>query len=166
MGYKFEKLSILIVEDTEPMRTLLGDILKTLGVGRIFFSTEGQDGFQKVVDNRPDIVICDWLMEPVNGLELVEMIRNHPNSPNPLLPVIMMTGFSALPRVERARDMGTTEFLVKPFSAKDLAKRIAYVIEKPRDFIKAPEYFGPDRRRRFIQNYTGPFRRDADKYST
>ncbi|MEM7680293.1 MAG: response regulator, partial [Pseudomonadota bacterium] len=58
--------------------------------------------------------------------------------------------------------MGTTEFLVKPFSANDLARRIAYVINKPRDFIETSDYFGPDRRRRVIENYSGPYRRSSD----
>ena len=67
-----------------------------------------------------------------------------------------------MPRVAAARDIGTTEFLVKPFTAGDLARRIAHVITKPRDFVKAPEYFGPDRRRKFTDGFRGPFKRDSD----
>ena len=96
----------------------------------------------------PDIVIADWQMEPMNGIELTHEIRTNQLSPNRMAPVILVTGYSAITRVAQARDVGVTEFIVKPFSANDLAKRLAYVINKPRDFIDADGYFGPDRRRR------------------
>jgi DNA-binding response OmpR family regulator len=101
-------------------------------------------------------------MEPMDGIELTKLIRRDPASPNRLAPIILVTGFSAVGRVGVARDAGITEFMVKPFSANDLAKRLAYVINKPRDFIDAPAYFGPDRRRRKNPDYPGPYRRDED----
>jgi len=163
MAYRFEKLSVLIVEDTVPMRKLVTSVLETLGVGTILTAQDGQSGFRKFCNENPDIVIADWHMDPVNGLDLVDMIRNNVNSPNRMVPIIIMTGYSALARVAKARDTGTTEFLVKPFSANDLARRIAYVINKPRDFVDCNDYFGPDRRRRIIDEYKGPKRRREDK---
>ncbi len=67
--------------------------------------------------------------------------------------------------MQEARDAGVTEFLVKPFTAHDLARRIAHVINKPRDFIETQDFFGPDRRRRQADEsgYTGVKRRDEDK---
>ena len=162
MGFKFERLSILIVEDTAPMRKLVTSVLETLGVGRILTAIDGEDGFSKFCHEKPDIVIADWHMLPMSGIELVDKIRKDKLSPNKMTPIIMMTGYSALPRVSEARDTGATEFLVKPFSANDLARRIAYVINKPRDFIETSDYFGPDRRRRIIDNYKGPKRRNID----
>lgn len=162
MGFKFEKLSILIVEDTPPMQKLVSSVLDALGVGTIFTADEGEKGFTKFCNENPDIVITDWHMLPMSGIDLVDKIRRDDNSPNKTVPIIMMTGYSALPRVSQARDKGTTEFLVKPFSANDLARRIAYVINKPRDFIDTGQYFGPDRRRRVIENYPGPFKRTTD----
>ena len=162
MGFKFERLSILIVEDTAPMRKLVTSVLETLGVGRILTAAEGEEGFEIFCAENPDIVIADWHMVPMSGIELVHKIRREKISPNKMVPIIMMTGYSALPRVAQARDTGTTEFLVKPFSANDLARRIAYVINKPRDFIETSDYFGPDRRRRIMPNYSGPRRRSTD----
>lgn len=74
----------------------------------------------------------------------------------------MMTGFSSQLRVEAARDCGITEFLVKPFTSRDLYNRIVQIIEKPRQFVDADDFFGPDRRRRAIKDYDGPQRRDDD----
>lgn len=163
MGFRFEKLSVLVVEDTAPMRKLVCSVLDTLGVGSVIMADDGESGFTKFCSMRPDIVIADWHMEPMTGIELVNKIRSAPASPNKFVPIIMMTGYSALPRVAQARDTGATEFLVKPFSANDLAKRIAHVINKPRDFIESEVYFGPDRRRRKDETYTGPLRRDEDR---
>jgi DNA-binding response OmpR family regulator len=101
-------------------------------------------------------------MEPMNGIELAHEIRTNALSSNRMVPIVLITGYSALSRVAQARDAGVTEFLVKPFSANDLAKRIAYVINKPRDFIDSHDYFGPDRRRRQHPDYKGPFRREDD----
>lgn len=144
------------------MQKLVGSVLDTLGVGRVLKADEGGAGYEAFCSENPDIVLADWHMVPTSGIDLVQKIRRDEASPNRTVPIIMMTGYSALPRVARARDEGTTEFLVKPFSANDLARRIAYVINKPRDFIETSDYFGPDRRRRVIENYAGPFRRSTD----
>jgi two-component system chemotaxis response regulator CheY len=110
-------------------------------------------------------VIADWMMRPMDGIAFTRLIRNDPSSPNPYVPVILMTGFSERRRVVQARDSGVTEFLVKPFNAKDLYKRIAQVIERPRQFVKSEDFFGPDRRRKSTIDgplYRGPLRREAD----
>ena len=80
-----------------------------------------------------------------------------------MCPVILITGYSSIPRVNEARNAGVTEFLVKPFTAADISKRISHVINSPRDFVQAREYFGPDRRRRKGDDYSGPKRRDSER---
>lgn len=162
MAFDFKKLSILVVEDTAPMRKLIASVLETMDVGMIYVAEQGEQGYQMVKKVNPDIIIADWHMAPMNGIELTREIRTNTLSPNRMVPVILVTGYSAMARVAEARDAGVTEFLVKPFSANDLAKRIAYVINKPRDFIDCQDYFGPDRRRRNNPDYKGPFRRSDD----
>ena len=162
MPFDFKKLTILVVEDTAPMRKLITSVLETLGVGRIYSADNGERGFDMFKRENPDIVIADWHMAPMSGIELTREIRSNMMSPNRMVPIVLVTGYSALNRVSEARDAGVTEFLVKPFSANDLAKRIAYVINKPRDFIDCKTYFGPDRRRRNSPDYRGPFRRIED----
>ena len=163
MSIEFEKLTILVVEDTLPMLKLVKSVLESLSVGRILVASDGEEGFEEFCAEKPDIVVADWHMQPISGLDLVKMIRRHPKSPNRTVPIIMMTGYSAMKRVAQARDMGTTEFLVKPFSAEDLIKRITHVINSPRNFVQTGDFFGPDRRRRKIEDYTGPKRRTEDK---
>lgn len=167
MGFKFEKLSMLVVEDTQPMQKLLVSVLEALGIKNVQTSTNGQDAFRAFCQNNHDIILSDWQMSPMDGIELTRMIRKHRLSPNRFVPVILITGYSAWTRVEEARDAGVTEFLVKPFTAHDLARRVAHVINKPRDFIETQDFFGPDRRRRRESpgSYTGPYRREEDKMS-
>jgi DNA-binding NtrC family response regulator len=75
----------------------------------------------------------------------------------------MMTGYAATARVAAARDQGVTEFLVKPFTANELARRIAYVIDAPRDFVETNEFFGPDRRRRKGHEHSDERRKEDDE---
>lgn len=162
MAFNFKKLSVLVVEDTVPMRKLIASVLDALGVGTVITAENGESGFELFKRENPDIVLADWHMVPMDGIELTNLIRKDPLSPNKMTPVILVTGYSAMSRVAQARDVGVTEFMVKPFSANDLAKRLAYVINKPRDFIDHPDYFGPDRRRKATDDYRGPYRRQAD----
>ena len=162
MTYQMHKISVLIVEDNLPMLEITKSLLLTFGVGHVITAQNGEIGFKRFCELNPDIVIADWMMKPVDGISLTRIIRNDPHSPNPYVPVILMTGFSEKRRVFQARDAGVTEFLVKPFNARDLYKRLAQVIERPRQFVKATDFFGPDRRRRSRGPYEGPMRRDND----
>ena len=163
MTLALDKLTILIVEDLKPMQFLLTSILTSLGFPKPYMATNGVEGFEMFTRYNPDIVLTDWMMAPGDGLELTKKIRTHVSSPNKMCPVILITGYSSIPRVNEARNAGVTEFLVKPFTAADISKRISHVINSPRDFVQAREYFGPDRRRRKGDDYSGPKRRDSER---
>ncbi len=162
MAFNFSKMSILIAEDLQSMRILLANIFESMDVGKVHQAANGEEAFEVFCKENPDVVVLDWAMEPMDGLQVLEKIRTDSKSPNRVVPVIMLTGYSAIKRVIKARDLGATEFLVKPFTANDLAKRLAYVINKPRDYIDAQEYFGPDRRRIKSAGFRGPYKRRDD----
>lgn len=143
MAYQFYGINVLLVEDNQPMLDLTKSILLTFGVGRVVTTRNGDAGFKEFCSYNPDLVIADWMMNPVDGISLTKMIRTDKRSPNQFCPVILMTGFGERHRVIQARDAGVTEFLVKPFNARDLYRRIAQVIERPRQFVKAPDFFWP-----------------------
>lgn len=162
MAYQFNGISVLIVEDNQPMLDITRALLATFGVGKIVGAANGEVGYKKFCAHNPDIVISDWMMRPMDGISFTRIVRNDSASPNPFVPVILMTGFSEKRRVIQARDAGVTEFLVKPFNAHDLYKRIVQVIERPRQFVRASDFFGPDRRRKRQPEFEGPFRRETD----
>jgi two-component system, chemotaxis family, chemotaxis protein CheY len=158
MGYNLSKLRVLLVDDSKNMRMLVKTVLNALGVQVIRESADGQHALEELKSGTIDVAIVDWVMEPMDGLEFVRQVRTNEDSPNPFLPIIMMTGHTERSRIFAARDAGVTEFLAKPVTAKTLLMRMTNIIENPRPFVRAKGYFGPDRRRR-SEDYGGPERR-------
>jgi CheY-like chemotaxis protein len=145
------------------MRSIVGVMLNSFGIRMIREAKDGAEALESLRRWPADLAICDFLMEPLDGVAFTRKVRNAPDSPNPYLPVVMLTGHSELHRVIEARDAGVTEFVVKPLTAKALVDRINTVIFKPRPFIRTRDYFGPDRRRKDDPFFSGPFRREADR---
>ena len=147
------------------MLELLKSLLSTYGFRDMHFARDGNEGFKTFCSVRPDLVITDWMMKPTDGISLARRMRNDPGSPNQFVPIILMTGFTEKRRVMQARDAGITEFLVKPFNARDLYRRIAQIIENPRQFVRSENFFGPDRRRKQSDSYIGARRREEDEHA-
>lgn len=160
-GTGFEKLSVLVVDDNPHMRSLLRALLNCAGVQQVSEAADGTAAIKALADPTIDLVLTDMAMNPMDGVEFTRRVRNERDSPNPFLPIIMITGHAERARVEEARDAGVTEFLAKPLTSQNLYARIAEVVERPRVFVRCDGYFGPDRRRR-TDNYAGPWRRKDD----
>lgn len=161
-GYRFDRLRILVVDDNAHMRKLVVTILQAFGAAQIFEAADGQSAWSIAREVNPDVIFLDWMLDGMNGLELVRMIRTSPSTPNPFVPVIMLTGYTQLEHVVQARDAGVNEFLAKPVSVKAILSRLISVIEYPRPYVRTKVYFGPCRRRRAHDKYSGPGRRAED----
>lgn len=159
---RYELLKILLVDDNHHMRVLLGEILRAIGCRHIREANDGAEGLQVLRNHPIDIVISDLAMQPLDGIDFVRLLRNSPDSPNPMIPVIMITGHATQRRVAEARDAGVTEFLAKPLTARGVIERISMVVEHARPFVRTTDYFGPDRRRRADPHYQGRLRRSTD----
>ena len=157
-GYNLERLNFLVVDDNKHMRALVKTILHALGAKSVLEAADGADAFKELRHFPADIIICDWNMSPLDGLDFVRLVRTGKDSPNPFAAIIMLTGHTEMHRVIEARDAGVHEFLAKPISAKGLYSRVRSIIERPRAFVRTPTYFGPDRRRRQM-DYKGKERR-------
>lgn len=158
-AYDLRNFNVLLAEDYEFMQQLITGMLKAFGVGQIVVCPGGDEsrGLLSVMAaaktndiKMVDIVLCDWMMPEGSGPDFVNWIRNHKNDKIRFLPVIMISAFASEDVVKAARDSGANESLVKPVSGEKLAARILSVIDHPRPFIKAPDFFGPDRRRKKI----------------
>lgn len=156
--YDLSQVSILLAEDNDFMARMMTSMLSALRVGRIYRASDGSQAM-KIIDEHAsgaspcagfgiDIIMSDWLMEPVDGLQLLRWVRAHPKDQVRFLPFLMITAYPELKRVLTARDCGNTEFLRKPISVRTLVGHLAEVIERPRPFVRTKAYFGPDRRRR------------------
>jgi CheY-like chemotaxis protein len=162
MSVRFDFVSILIVDDNNHMRTLVAEILRAIGIKDVREAADGADALQFIRHSPPDIIITDFAMQPIDGVEFVTMVRKSSDSTCPMVPIIMMTGHSERHRVEEAHDAGVTEFLAKPISARSVLERILEVIERPRPFVRSSNYFGPCRRRKAESTFKGPWRRSTD----
>ncbi|CCQ74328.1 Chemotaxis protein CheYIII [Magnetospira sp. QH-2] len=162
-AYDLSHLTFLIVDSNKHMRTIVRQVLKALGARSVFETKEGAEAYQAMKAMNPDIVMSAMMMDPVNGLELSTMIRTSVDSPNPYVPIIMVSGHTEEHHIYNARDAGVDEFLAKPVSAHTIYSRVVEVIRHRRPFVKSRSYFGPDRRRREDPNYTGARRRITDQ---
>ncbi|MBU0724857.1 MAG: response regulator [Alphaproteobacteria bacterium] len=157
----FSTVKFLIV-DSNPLSTeLLYDILRMLGSISIRRANDTNKALKILRNDDIDVMITEWNVSPLNGLELIDEIRNSLQSPDRMLPIIMLTANSEPEFVVQARDHGVTEFLAKPFTVDAFYRRLVSVIARPRAFVNAGTYFGPDRRRRQVA-HGGPERRDDD----
>lgn len=155
-------MRILLVEDNQHMRAIVGTILAGAGLRELREAADAQTALRTLRDTPIDIALVDFQLAGMDGVEFTRLVRTAPNSPNTFLPIIMITGHSERSRVMEARDAGVTEFVAKPLTARALLSRIEAVIFRPRPFIRASGYFGPERRRREDPAFKGPFRRSTD----
>lgn len=153
------RIRFLVVDDNSQMLNIVKTILRGFGAVYIFEARDASDAFSRLKNDSIDIVIVDFMMEVLDGVEFVHMVRNSSDSPNRYVPVIMLTAHSERSRVTQARDAGVNEFCTKPVTALELFRKITAIVEHPRPFIKTDSYFGPDRRRRQKADYNGPERR-------
>ncbi|MEN0652542.1 MULTISPECIES: response regulator [Hyphobacterium] len=156
-------LRILIVDDNPHMLKIVRTILNAFGVTLIYEALSGHEALEVARNEAIDIIITDYQMDGMNGVELIKSLRDQNRVANPLVPIIMLSAYSEKSRVFEARDAGTTEFCCKPITAKDLLAKIAMIIDRPRPFVRTKVYFGPDRRRHDPSKYRGPERRSDDE---
>jgi CheY-like chemotaxis protein len=160
---RVRELRVLVVHDNRHMRQLLRTLLVGYGVKDVFEAADCPRAIDRVGDVRPDLVITDYDIKPVTGVAFVKMLRRLCPPPFCSVPVILITDHTDMRHIESARDAGITEALCKPVTVKSLYDRIVEIIERPRAFVRATGFVGPDRRRRRSdRGYEGPKRRSED----
>jgi len=154
----FKDLTVLIVDDDAFMCRLVGDLCQSIGFKKIIRTSVPTEVLEILKCNEIDVMVCDLLMQPMDGLNVVRLVRQAPDSPNTMLPIIMLTGCADAAHVTEARDAGVNAFIVKPVSLKVLLSRLTQVLKNPRPFTQTEAYVGPDRRNR-EEAFEGPDRR-------
>jgi two-component system chemotaxis response regulator CheY len=155
--YDLSNFTVLIVEDSLYMQSLMTSMLKAFGVGDILACENAKDAVElltvlqsskksRLLKN-VDIILTDWLMPKGSGGDLIKWVRSHEKDSIRFLPIIVVSGYTTTYVTSMARDLGANDTLVKPVSGTALASRICSVIDNPRSFIRTRDFFGPDRRR-------------------
>jgi two-component system, chemotaxis family, chemotaxis protein CheY len=156
-------ISVLIVDDNKHMRTIVRTMLQGIGVRWIYEAADGLEAFSLMLSQAVDLVVTDLSMPRLNGIELIRKIRDERASPNPYIPIIVLSGHSSRAHVLEARDVGGNEFLAKPVTSHGLVQRLIALVNAPRPFVRAHGYFGPCRRRHDDAEYTGELRRAGER---
>jgi DNA-binding response OmpR family regulator len=144
--FNFSSFTVLIHTQPEFVSSLVADMCRALRFKAVITRRDPAAAWDAFINNPVDIIFGDVASQ--DGLRLLRDARNTEISPNPHVPFVAtaMTGSPA--RIACARDSGATEFLRFPLAAATLIERIIHIVEHPRVFVKAPQYTGPDRRRR------------------
>jgi two-component system, chemotaxis family, chemotaxis protein CheY len=139
-------LSVMVADDNRHIRDIIVQILRALGVRTMHMAEDGVSAFQILCSQPIDIVIIDNRMQPISGTDFTRLVRRSEESPNPYVPILMVTGYADKRTIIEARNAGVHDIIVKPLSAALVSTRLSEVILNPRNFVRTKTYFGPDRR--------------------
>ena len=121
-----KNMNILIVDDYKTMLRIINNLLKQLGFPNVDEATDGSMALEMFKNKNYGMVISDWNMEPMSGLELLKQVRA--GSTNKDVPFIMITAESKTENVIAAKQAGVNNYIVKPFNAETLKTKIESVI--------------------------------------
>ncbi len=114
---------VLVVDDDPVIADLVAFRLTRLGLD-VSVETDGQAGLAAARQLHPDLVVLDWMMPRMNGLEMCAALRADPDEQLARTPVLLLTAKAQEPDLERGFAAGATDYIVKPFSPRELATRV------------------------------------------
>ena len=143
--------SILVVEDEEPIQILLAYNLEAEGY-RLRVTSQGEDVARMAAEERPDLIILDWMLPGISGIEVCRLLRTRPETRD--IPVIMLTARSEEAERVRGLSTGADDYIVKPFSVPELLARVRTILRRVNpdavaDILKAGD-LALDRRTRRV----------------
>ena len=115
---------MLVVDDDPVIADLVAFRLTRLGLD-VSVETDGQAGLAAARELRPDLVVLDWMMPRMNGLEMCAALRADPDPQLSRTPVLLLTAKAQEPDLERGFAAGATDYIVKPFSPRELVTRVS-----------------------------------------
>jgi two-component system chemotaxis response regulator CheY len=117
---------VLVVDDYNTMRRILRNLLSQIGFSNVEEAEDGSTGLRKLRERSFGLVISDWNMAPMSGLEFLKEVRSDGALKD--MPFIMITAESKTENVVAAKEAGVSNYIVKPFNADTLKKKIEAVL--------------------------------------
>jgi len=154
----FTDKHILIYDENIFMGGLLGTIIKAFDVGQITICHEWKEAEYYIKNIKLDCILCDWSNWPNPELKCLQYVRYSEKVNDNSTPIIIVTGFTSLPKIIEARDYGATEIITKPIAPNHVFEKLYNSIFNVREFLVLEQFTGPDRRRK-EDNYKGEERR-------
>ena len=121
-----KNIPILIVDDYKTMLRIMRNLLKQIGFDNVEEASDGSEALQKLREKKFDLIISDWNMDPMTGIELLREVREDDNLKK--LPFIMVTAESKTENVVIAKEAGVSNYIVKPFNAATLKSKLTGVL--------------------------------------
>jgi CheY-like chemotaxis protein len=145
-AYDFSALRVLIVDDSDHMLVIVRRLLSAMRIRDVTLAADAAEAFQMMKSATPDLIIVDWNMIPLDGIEFIRLVRRHDNKEIADAPILLLTAHTEPHRVHAARDAGVNHVSAKPASFKSLYRALVAIIEDERPFVRNEAYIGPDRR--------------------
>lgn len=139
-------VNVLIIDDSRYARSFIKSALYSFGVRTVLEAGDGPTGILTLRDQKVDLVLVDYDMDPMCGVDFTRIIRRGAEASCAEVPIIMISGMAEMEKVIEARNAGVNEFLVKPVSADSLFRRVRNALVHPRPFVTSDSYVGPCRR--------------------
>lgn len=122
-----KNMNVLIVDDYNAVIGIIRNLLKEIGFRNVDDAANGSEALEKIKEKEYGLILSDWKMKPVNGLELLQAIRSSGKSYADV-PFIMVTGINSTDNVIAAKEAGVSNYIIKPFNAETLKNKMAAVI--------------------------------------
>lgn len=152
---------VLVIDPSSGAARLLGDLLKDMGARQALTAANGAQALALASTFEPELIVTELVGPQLDGLDFTRKLRRSALACRQA-PVIVVTIEATAESILAARNAGMHEFLRKPFTAGDIYRRVENVILKPRPWIEAQMYVGPDRRRFNSGEFAGASKRRSD----
>lgn len=125
-----KNMSILIVDDHKTMLRIIKNLLAQIGLENVDEASDGQDALHKLVKKPYDLILSDWNMMPMTGLEFLQLVRKEPSYLHQNVPFVMITAEARVENVMEAKKAGVDDYIVKPFNAETLETKITAAMRR------------------------------------
>lgn len=119
---------VMVVDDIAGTREIMKDMLQEMGFKKIVEASDGREALEKLKADGAQLIICDYMMKDMSGLDLLNQIRNHPYLVD--VPFIVVSAVGDVPVIETALELGASDYIVKPLSFTLLRRKITDVLRR------------------------------------
>lgn len=119
-----KNVRILVVDDSESMRKLLVSIIKSFGINHVFEANNGASALNIINEKELNVIVCDWEMPKMNGLELFIEVQKMKNPP----PFVLVTSNAEIDKVKSAVEKGVKHYIVKPIKPETILKELRSIL--------------------------------------
>jgi len=122
-----KNMRILVIDDYKTMRRIIINLLSQLGFSNVDEAADGESALKKITEGPYGLIVSDWNMEPMDGYTLLQKVRALDDAAKKVVPFIMVTAESKPENIVKAKQAGVNNYIVKPFTADTLKKKLSAV---------------------------------------